>query len=357
MFCTYKGPGSNQHVESICPFLLAWFGNSRFAQQQQPPKSSRSTMTEPDELYTLRAQFWLGHYQMAADEAKSIMRRPMSPALKAEREEFVLRSLIAMGQFDKVISSSPDTPGTYIFTSTQYSTQNAAATHISRLGLKALVLKAQYDSSSDDAQKGSIVQQIQSMLGDGADTSVQLTAAHIFLAAGMKKEALQCVHAGATLEHIATTLQIYLQIDRIDLAQGQLQLLRKKDEDSILAQLGGVHVALATGSSMAKDAVHALGQMSEQYGPSPLLLNLTACAYLQQGQYSKAEQKLEQARQEFGASDSDTLVNLIVAYQYQQKPVGPLVSVLKAQFPSHFLAKGLEVVEGAFARESMKYRV
>ena len=239
----------------------------------------------------------------------------------------------------------------------QYSTQNAAATHISRLGLKALVLKAQYDSSSDDAQKGSIVQQIQSMLGDGADTSVQLTAAHVFLAAGMKKEALQCVHAGATLEHIATTLQIYLQIDRIDLAQGQLQLLRKKDEDSILAQLGGVHVALATGSSMAKDAVHALGQRSEQYGPSPLLLNLTACAYLQQGQYSKAEQKLEQARQEFGASDSDTLVNLIVAYQYQQKPVGPLVSVLKAQFPSHFLAKGLEVVEGAFARESMKYRV
>ena len=111
----YKGPG-NQHVESICPFLLAWFGNSRFAQQQQPPKSNRSTMTEPDELYTLRAQFWLGHYQMAADEAKSIMRRPMSPALKAEREEFVLRSLIAMGQFDKVISSSPDTPGTYIFT-------------------------------------------------------------------------------------------------------------------------------------------------------------------------------------------------------------------------------------------------
>ena len=73
-------------------------------------------MTEPDELYTLRAQFWLGHYQMAADEAKSIMRRPMSPALKAEREEFVLRSLIAMGQFDKVISTSPDTPGTYIFT-------------------------------------------------------------------------------------------------------------------------------------------------------------------------------------------------------------------------------------------------
>ena len=69
-------------------------------------------MTEPDELYTLRAQYWLGHYQLALDEAKSIMRRPMSPALKAEREEYVLRCQIAMGQYDRVISASADTPGT-----------------------------------------------------------------------------------------------------------------------------------------------------------------------------------------------------------------------------------------------------
>jgi coatomer protein complex subunit epsilon len=69
-------------------------------------------MAEPDELYTLRAQYWLGHYQLALDEAKSIMRRPMSPDLKAEREEFVLRCQIALGQHNKVISSSPDTPGT-----------------------------------------------------------------------------------------------------------------------------------------------------------------------------------------------------------------------------------------------------
>ena len=69
-------------------------------------------MTEPDELYTLRAQFWLGHYQMALDEAKSIMRRPMSPALKAEREELVQKCHIALGEYGKVIST--ETPGTYL---------------------------------------------------------------------------------------------------------------------------------------------------------------------------------------------------------------------------------------------------
>jgi len=62
------------------------------------------TMMEPDELYTLRAQYWLGHYQMALDEAKGIMRRPMSVELKQEREEFVARCHISMKEYDKVIA-------------------------------------------------------------------------------------------------------------------------------------------------------------------------------------------------------------------------------------------------------------
>jgi coatomer subunit epsilon len=67
--------------------------------------------SEPDELYTLRAQYSLGHYAMALDECKSLTRRPMSPALKAEREEYVLRAQIALKQFDKVKASSGDSVG------------------------------------------------------------------------------------------------------------------------------------------------------------------------------------------------------------------------------------------------------
>jgi coatomer protein complex subunit epsilon len=66
------------------------------------------TMTEPDELYTLRAQYWLGHYQLCLEEAKTIARRPMSPALKQEREEFVQRANLGLGQ----PVSEGDTPGT-----------------------------------------------------------------------------------------------------------------------------------------------------------------------------------------------------------------------------------------------------
>jgi coatomer subunit epsilon len=86
-------------------------------------------MAEPDELYTLRAQFWLGHYQMALDEGKSIMRRPMSPELKQEREEFVARCHIAMKDYGKVVGG--ETPGTFsvfyiVFSFTQSRSPNSA---------------------------------------------------------------------------------------------------------------------------------------------------------------------------------------------------------------------------------------
>ena len=52
---------------------------------------------EPDDLYTLRAQFWLGHYDLCLEEAKAIARRPMAPHLKQEREEFVSRAHLGIG--------------------------------------------------------------------------------------------------------------------------------------------------------------------------------------------------------------------------------------------------------------------
>jgi hypothetical protein len=69
-----------------------------FSAPKEDPHTLQVTMTEPDELYTLRAQFSLGHYQLALEEAKTIARRAMSVELKSEREEFVQRSQLALGQ-------------------------------------------------------------------------------------------------------------------------------------------------------------------------------------------------------------------------------------------------------------------
>ena len=225
-------------------------------------------------------------------------------------------------------------------------------------GLQALALQAQFATlAASGGSTQAVVQQLQSMLGDGVSPRVQLTAANVFLQADMKKEALQCVHQGLTMEQTALCVQIYILLDRLDLARQTLQKLRKIDEDSMLTQLASVQVSLATGASMAGDAAHTLTQVSEQYGYSPMLLNLMACAHLQGGNYVEAERKLIQARDEFGADDADTLVNLIVASQYQHKPVGEYVATLKQQYPTHFLSLGLDTVGGAFDREAIKYKV
>lgn len=296
---------------------------------------------DPDELYTCRSQFWLGHYDLSLEEAKSIARRPMSAQLKIEREEFALKAQLAKGQVDKVIRDSASS---------------------SAPGVKAMGLRATYESSSEDeAARESVIDSFKTMLADAdaSSASLQLTAAHVFLQHGMTREALQCVHLGATMEHLALSLQIYLRIDRIDLARQQLDLLKQADEDAVLTQLSSVYVDVANGRSTAPDAVHTLGSLTEQYGPSLVLLNCMAVAQMTAGNFEGAEAVLSEASQEVG-DDADTLINTVVCYQHMGKDMAsiePLLVKLRSGHPSHPFVQGLVRVEGAFEREALKYKV
>jgi len=190
------------------------------------------------------------------------------------------------------------------------------------------------------------------------EPSVQLAAAQVLLASDHTKEALACVSEGATMEHFATILQIYLKIDRLDLAKQQLAGMRKMDEDAVLTVLGSVYCNLATGSTGAADAVHSLNSLTEQYGASPLLLNLMACALMQSADYGAAEEKLQECLRDFSETIiPDTLVNLIACSIQQSKPVDNYVAQMKQQYPSHSFCAGLDRVTAAFDREAIKYHV
>ena len=63
-------------------------------------------MGEPDELYTLRNLFWLGSYQQAINEANGLNR--LSPNLVIEKEEYVYRCYLAMGQSNILVSEIKD---------------------------------------------------------------------------------------------------------------------------------------------------------------------------------------------------------------------------------------------------------
>lgn len=56
------------------------------------------------------------------------------------------------------------------------------------------------------------------ILQSGSTSTLQLIAAMVYMHEGDTKEALRCVHLGTTMEHLALTVQIFLKMDRLDLA-------------------------------------------------------------------------------------------------------------------------------------------
>jgi hypothetical protein len=226
-------------------------------------------------------------------------------------------------------------------------------------GLQALALKAQYEASvGNDAAQASIIDQLKSLSASSPGTSVQLTTSQVLLSAGQTKEALQQVFQPSSMEQIAMVLQIYLKLDRLDLAKQQLSILKQKDEDAVLTQLGNVYVSLATGSSGAADAVHALNSLTEQYGASPFLLNLMAAGLMMQGDYAAAETTLEECLRDFNeVVIPDTLINMVVCNVQQNKSPDQYLGKLKEQFPLHPFNSGFDRVVSAFDRESIKYKV
>ena len=120
---------------------------------------------------------------------------------------------------------------------------------------------------------------------------------------------------------------------------------------------------MAYGRSKAEDAVHILSGLSEQYGPSVLLLNSLAVANMVGGKYELAEGNLNEALQQSSsgasnAEDADTLVNLVVCMQHMGKSsneIGKYLGMLREGHGGHPFVQGLVQVEGAFERESHKY--
>lgn len=230
-----------------------------------------------------------------------------------------------------------------------------------KIGIRAIALQAEYLSpSTPTSSKAAILSEIQALAfqSQSIGTTAQIVAAQTFIRHGeMTREACQCVQRGSKMEHLSLLVQIQLRMDRLDLAKQTLLKMKQTDEESVLTQLCSCYVALYTGRKEACDALHIIKSLTEQYGASTMLLNLAAASQLAAGQYAEAEATLSEASAE--GEDADTLINMIVCYQHQGKvsQVERVVEKIKMLHPTHPFVQGLLRVEGAFERESTKYRL
>lgn len=306
---------------------------------------------DADELYTLRNAFFLGNYQEALAEADTIP-RPKNDALRLEKDVLVYRSHIGLGDTRKVISEIRD---------------DAAP------ALQAVKLLAQFSAAeAGSSARASVLSKVEALVeaAEAASASVSnagtaaalasaplvlAMAGSMYLTEGHFERALRAVKGGATLELLALSVQVYLRLDRPDLAEGALKTLQERDDESALYQLSAAHTYTLLGGDKAREAVLILKDVMDRYGEGagPGVANALAAAYIAAKRYADAEKLLAEA----DASYPETLINSIAVAQLTGKPeaADKALAQLRKLAPKHPYVQALAISEGQFERVAASF--
>lgn len=295
---------------------------------------------DPDELYTLRNLFWLGHYQLVINESNGLGR--LNNALTIEKDEYVYRSYLALGQYDILMSEIKDT---------------------APLGLRAIRLLCAYtmnnNSSNSSPQKAEECMQqlndLQNAPNAAACTSLQYCAATMWLTEDNSKEALKCVYNATHIELRTLAIQILLRMNQVGLAKTRLSQMRGNSqlEDHTLTKLATCWVILAdTNKSGYQEAVYKYEEFIDKYTGSALLLNGLAMAEMLQGDFAAAETHINEALTKSPA-ETESLANLVVVQTHLQRPpelINRTIGQLSLKCKNHPLVTSLQTFDGAFDR-------
>lgn len=290
-------------------------------------------MSEPDELFTVRTLFWLGSYQAAINEATSNKRIPAT--LVGEKEEYIYRCFLALGQYSVITSEIKEKPNTSV-------------------GLRAIKLLAAY-FESPDRNREIALQQLNEWLSDpiaSVNKTVMMIAATFFIHEDNIKEAFKIIKNGSNLEQHALLVQLHLRICRLDLAQKQVKIMKALDEDSTLSMLATAWVDVSLGGAKVQEAQYVYEELIDKYGGSSSLLNGLAATKMHLGNFEEAESNLQEALMK-APGDPDSLANLVVVSHHLQRSsdvVNRYLSQLQAKAPYHSLVTAVAAQESAFDR-------
>eukprot|EP00615_Pteridomonas_danica_P011568 CAMPEP_0114342912 /NCGR_PEP_ID=MMETSP0101-20121206/10173_1 /TAXON_ID=38822 ORGANISM="Pteridomonas danica, Strain PT" /NCGR_SAMPLE_ID=MMETSP0101 /ASSEMBLY_ACC=CAM_ASM_000211 /LENGTH=165 /DNA_ID=CAMNT_0001477293 /DNA_START=424 /DNA_END=921 /DNA_ORIENTATION=- len=159
------------------------------------------------------------------------------------------------------------------------------------------------------------------------------------------------------MEHLALTVQIFLKMDRLDLANKTVRTMQSADEDHTLTQLAVAWTHLAGGGAKLQEAQYLYDELSDKFEATVMLRNGSAVAAIHMGKFEEAEKLLLDAITK-GQNDPDTLVNLICCYQHMNKAddlIARYIGQLKTVSPNHPFVTQLALVENAFNRVSGTY--
>lgn len=295
-----------------------------------------SNKDSTDELFDLKTAYYLGNYQQAINEAQKL--RLTDPRLQIEKDVYMYRAFIAQKKFRVVLDDI---------------NQNAADE------LKYVRLIAEFLST--DSKRDSIIENLDSKLGSLNVSSplVLLLIATLYYLAENYETALKVLHnadSSALLECGALAIQIYLKLDRHDLAKKELKKLTEIDEDAIITQLANAWVNMATGEKL-QDSYFTFQELADKNTGTSYLLNSEALCQINQGKFDEAQSLLQEALDK-DSNNPDAMVNMIVLNQSLGKPIevsNRLISQLKDSHKNHPFVKDLLLKESEFNRIAQIY--
>lgn len=290
--------------------------------------SSTSSTGELDVLFDIKNAFYLGNFQQCINEAQKI--KISNPELKVNRDLFLYRAYIAQRKYgvvlDEINTGSPQ-------------------------ALQDVKLLAEFMSADQNARDNIVSNLDKRMAGnvDVSDTTFLIVAGMIYYQQQNYDSALRILQQAENIECSALAIQIYLKIDRLDLAKKELKRMQAIDDDATLTQLALAWFNIAVGGEKLQDAYYIFQEMCDKHPSTSLLLNGQAVCYMGQGKFDEAESVLQEAIDK-DSNCPDTLINMIVLSQHIGKPQevsNRYLSQLKDSHNSHqfvqeYLNKGHE---------------
>lgn len=292
-------------------------------------------MADSDELRSLRNYFYLGMLSNVITEAKN--------SSSTGAKVFYMRAMLETKP-DEVFAAVDDRAPT---------------------GLQAVKLLGTYRKAAPD-QKELAMETLKEWLQDemlGQDGDLQLVASQMYFEEGDYKEALKAVfNHGESLEKLAMQMQIYLKLDRVDLAAKAARLMADIDDDDALTQLCTSWLYIAQGAEKVTEASFLLQELVDKFGPSVTALVGQAVCQIQLGNLAEANSHLKQARNMGvvggGKVDSAVLVNFIVCLHSQRKPneiIQKIQGELMTSHPDHPWSVQQDTMSQLFDQHAANY--
>eukprot|EP00842_Homolaphlyctis_polyrhiza_P005976 jgi/Hompol1/637/HPOL_004250-RA len=181
--------------------------------------------------------------------------------------------------------------------------------------------------------------------------------ATVFYHEGRLDDALRLVTmAPKHLECLALTVQIYLKLDRLDLAKKEVKSFKSWADDATLAQLIESWVNIVSGGpEKYQEAFYIFEELANSTSTATSkLLTSKAVALIQARKFEAADALLLEALNK-NPNDPDTIANMVVTATALHKPasiVNQYLSQLRDLAPGHPLAQDLALKESLFDRSA-----